>query len=188
MTAVTVGLLFLLSLFFAPLFGSVPQEATAPVLILVGAMMMGESKNIDWDSMASGIPAFLTIVMMPLTYSITNGIVFGLVSSFCFYFTTGEFIEDARALFRGRRGETEIFDEETASLVGGQGTGSSAGRTPDQRRGGSRGESFADNEILARRPSFFNATDSSKVEAYERWSKEVGNEKRKTTPRNSPQM
>ena len=79
LTAVVVGVLFLVSIFLAPLLGSVPKGATAPVLMLVGSMMMSESKNINWDDMASAIPAFLTVVMMPLTYSITNGIVFGLI-------------------------------------------------------------------------------------------------------------
>ncbi len=80
LTAVTVGVLFLLALFFVPVIVAVPAIATAPALIVVGAMMVGAIKDLDWKSMDEAIPAFLTIVMMPFTYSIAHGIVFGLVS------------------------------------------------------------------------------------------------------------
>jgi AGZA family xanthine/uracil permease-like MFS transporter len=56
---------------------AIPQVATAPVLVLVGAMMMGESTHIDWSSMITAIPAFLTIVIQPFTFSIANGIYAG---------------------------------------------------------------------------------------------------------------
>jgi len=94
LSACVIGLLFSISLFLAPLFGSVPEEATAPVLILIGAMMMGESGKIDWEHMHETLPAFLTIVMMPLTYSITNGMLFGMGASAAFYFTTGNIFRD----------------------------------------------------------------------------------------------
>lgn len=90
LTAVTIGSLFFCSVFLAPLFGTVPQTATAPILILVGAMMMGESKKIDWSNMKEAVPAYFTTVMMPFSYSITNGILFGIIMSFAFYFTTGD--------------------------------------------------------------------------------------------------
>ena len=92
LTAVVVGLLFFLSLFFAPLFGKVPTAATAPILILVGAMMIGESQHIDWADMSQAIPAFLTSMMMPFTFSIPNGILFGVGMSLTFFVTTGEFL------------------------------------------------------------------------------------------------
>lgn len=94
LTAVVVGLYFVASLFLAPLFSAVPELATAPVLILVGVMMMGESAKIKWENMMDALPAFLTILLMPLTYSITNGMIFGLLASFCFYITSGQFLTD----------------------------------------------------------------------------------------------
>jgi AGZA family xanthine/uracil permease-like MFS transporter len=105
LTSVVIGMHFLMSLFLAPLFGAVPEEATAPVLILIGALMMGEASKIDWESMDSALPAFLTIVMMPLTYSITNGMVFGMVMAFAFYITTGSAFRDIMKTIRGERGE-----------------------------------------------------------------------------------
>ncbi|MBQ1510851.1 MAG: NCS2 family permease, partial [Selenomonadaceae bacterium] len=80
LTAVTVSLLFLVALFFAPLIGLVPGFATAPSLILVGALMMSEVGNIDFKDFTEALPAFLTIIMMPLTSSIANGFAFGFVS------------------------------------------------------------------------------------------------------------
>ena len=80
LTAVTVAGLFLISLIFAPLVGLIPGEATAPVLILVGTMMMGEVVHIKFDDFTEALPAFLTIVMMPLTSSIAQGIAFGFMS------------------------------------------------------------------------------------------------------------
>ena len=80
LTAVTTGILFLLSLFFAPIFTAIPTQATAPVLILVGVMMASSLTKIDFSDFTNAIPAFLTFVMMPLTYSIANGIIFGIVS------------------------------------------------------------------------------------------------------------
>lgn len=68
LTAVVVGLLFLAAVFLAPLFEKVPTAATAPILILVGAMMIGESQHIDWADMSQAIPAFLTSMMMPFTF------------------------------------------------------------------------------------------------------------------------
>ena len=73
LTACVIAFYFLLSLFLSPLFGSVPNEATAPVLILVGVMMMGESSKVEWHDMSKAMPAFLTAIMMPLTYSIPTG-------------------------------------------------------------------------------------------------------------------
>ncbi len=79
LTAVVCGLLFLVALFFTPLVGLIPDAATAPALIIVGALMMEGVRNIDFSDFTEALPAFLTIVMMPFTYSIANGISFGLV-------------------------------------------------------------------------------------------------------------
>ncbi|MGX4598248.1 NCS2 family permease [Faecalimicrobium sp. JNUCC 81] len=80
LTAITTGLLFLLSLFFAPIFTSIPTQATAPVLILVGVMMASSLKEIDFSDFTNAIPAFLAFAMMPLSYSIADGIIFGIIS------------------------------------------------------------------------------------------------------------
>ena len=80
LTAVTVAVMFLISLLFAPLIGLVPGFATAPALILVGALMMGDVGKINFQDFTDGLPAFLTIIMMPLTSSIANGFAFGFIS------------------------------------------------------------------------------------------------------------
>lgn len=80
LTAVVTGILFLLALFFWPLASAVPSVATAPALIIVGAAMMTSVAKISWDNYREAIPGFLTIILMPLTYSIANGIAFGIIS------------------------------------------------------------------------------------------------------------
>lgn len=80
LTSITVGVLFLGTLFLAPLVQAIPAVATAPALILVGAMMMGALAEVDWRDPAEGIPAFLTVIIVPLSYSIANGLAFGIVS------------------------------------------------------------------------------------------------------------
>lgn len=80
MTALTTGVLFVLALFFAPIFLMIPGAATASALVIVGAMMMTPILEIDFNDMSNAIPAFLTIVMMPLSYSISEGIAFGMIS------------------------------------------------------------------------------------------------------------
>ncbi len=80
LTSVTVGLLFLGTLFVAPLVQAIPAVATAPALVLVGAMMMGALAEVSWDEPAEAIPAFLTAIMIPLSYSIANGLAFGIVA------------------------------------------------------------------------------------------------------------
>jgi adenine/guanine/hypoxanthine permease len=80
LTSVVVGLLFLACLFIAPIVGIVPTVATAPVLIIVGYFMMTIVKDINWGDPSIGIPALLTIGVMPFTYSITNGVGAGFVS------------------------------------------------------------------------------------------------------------
>lgn len=80
LTALVVAILFLLSLFFAPLFGSIPSAATAPALIMVGFFMMSPAKEIEWEDPTEGIPAFLCIAFMSFAYSIADGIMFGILS------------------------------------------------------------------------------------------------------------
>ena len=80
LTAVTVAVMFVISLLFAPLIGLVPAFATSPALILVGAMMMNGIKQVNFEDFTDGFPAFLTIIMMPMTSSIANGFAFGFVS------------------------------------------------------------------------------------------------------------
>lgn len=79
LTAVTCGICFLVALFFTPLIMLVPNAATSPVLIIVGALMMDAVRGIDFSDWTEGFPAFMTIILMPFTYSIANGISAGLV-------------------------------------------------------------------------------------------------------------
>lgn len=80
LTAVVVAILFLLALFFAPLAGSVPAFATAPALIFVACVMASGLAKIDWEDITECVPAVITAIMMPFTFSITNGIGLGLIS------------------------------------------------------------------------------------------------------------
>ena len=79
-TAITTGVLFIVALFLAPLVGAIPTFATAPALVLVGALMVGSAARISWDEPSIAIPAFLTIITIPLTYSIATGLSLGIVS------------------------------------------------------------------------------------------------------------
>ena len=79
-TAITTGILFLLAIFVAPVVGAIPDFATAPALILVGALMVAGAARIDWEEPRVAIPSFLTIVTIPLTYSIATGLSFGIIS------------------------------------------------------------------------------------------------------------
>ncbi|MHB1131847.1 MAG: NCS2 family permease [Chloroflexota bacterium] len=80
LTAVVVGALFLLAMFFSPIAAIVPAHATAPALIIVGFLMAGGVRDIPFDEMEEGLPALLTIAVMPFTYSITNGIGVGFIA------------------------------------------------------------------------------------------------------------
>ena len=79
LTAVTTAVLFLLALFLEPLFGSIPSAATAPALIIVGLMMVGPIREINYEDYSEGLPAFLTIVIMICASSISDGIMFGIL-------------------------------------------------------------------------------------------------------------
>ncbi len=80
LTAITTGVLFLIALFFAPYAQYIPSAATAPALIIVGALMMKPLTEIEWDDPVVAVPAFLTLIGIPLTFSIANGLAFGLTS------------------------------------------------------------------------------------------------------------
>ena len=87
--AIVTGLLFLLAIFVAPVIGAIPAFATAPALILVGALMVASAARIDWDEPRVAIPAFLTILTIPLTYSIATGLSFGMISFALLEIATG---------------------------------------------------------------------------------------------------
>ncbi|SCJ36885.1 Guanine/hypoxanthine permease pbuG [uncultured Clostridium sp.] len=80
LTACITGILFFISLFFAPLFVSIPAQATAPILILVGFLMASSILKINFEDFTDAIPAFITFVMMPLSYSVADGIMFGIIA------------------------------------------------------------------------------------------------------------
>jgi len=88
-TAIVTGLLFILAIFVAPFVGAIPDFVTAPALILVGALMLSGLGNIQWDEPRIAIPAYLTILMIPLTYSIATGLSFGLISYATLELATG---------------------------------------------------------------------------------------------------
>ena len=96
LTAVVAALLFIVAMLFIPFFAGIPSFATAPALILVGVMMMSAARMVDWDDPASAIAAFLTIVIMPLSFSIAEGLAMGLIAY------------PAIKAFQGKAGETTI--------------------------------------------------------------------------------
>ncbi len=79
-TAIVTGILFMASLFALPVIGAIPAAATAPALIIVGSLMMANVVDIDWKSPVIAIPAFLTLLMIPLTFSIANGLALGFIA------------------------------------------------------------------------------------------------------------
>ena len=91
LTALTTGVFFLIALVFSPIFLLIPSAATAPALIIVGFLMLSAAAEIDFKDPTEGIPAFLTIVMMPFTYSIAEGIVYGILSFVVLKAATGKF-------------------------------------------------------------------------------------------------
>jgi AGZA family xanthine/uracil permease-like MFS transporter len=93
LTSVVTGILFLLAIFFAPVVGVVPAYATAPALIIVGFLMMTIVKGINWDDFSTAVPVFLTIIMIPFTYSISKGIGYGFISYVLIKLGTGKFKE-----------------------------------------------------------------------------------------------
>jgi adenine/guanine/hypoxanthine permease len=90
-TAIVTGLLFIAALFLAPLVGAVPGAATAPALIVVGSLMMSQVNEIRWSEPVVAIPSFLTLITIPLTFSIANGLAFGFTSYALLKLLRGEF-------------------------------------------------------------------------------------------------
>ena len=80
LTAVATGLFFILTLFMMPLFKAIPENAIYPVLVMVGVLMFGELSHVNFKDTATAVSTFLIVLMMPLTFSITNGLAFGLIS------------------------------------------------------------------------------------------------------------
>ncbi|AEB77068.1 NCS2 family permease [Clostridium botulinum] len=93
LTAVSTAIMFAIALFLSPLFAIIPSAATAPALVLVGLFMMEPIKEIDLVDFTEAIPAFFTIIMMPLAYSISDGIAFGIVSYIFLKALTGKYKE-----------------------------------------------------------------------------------------------
>ena len=91
LTAFSTAICFALALFLSPIFLAIPGAATAPALIIVGVMMMGPVKTIHWDDYCRAIPAFLTIILMPLAYSISDGILIGVISYVICHAVAGKF-------------------------------------------------------------------------------------------------
>jgi len=90
-TAITTGILFLIAMFIAPAVGAIPAAATAPALIVVGSLMIAHAAEIPWADPVISVPAFLTIVTIPLTFSIANGLAFGFVAYTVLKIARGEF-------------------------------------------------------------------------------------------------
>ncbi|MFP4432666.1 MAG: NCS2 family permease [Spirochaetota bacterium] len=93
LTAVVTGLLFLPFIFLSPLLSFVPAVATAPVLVLIGIFMVKPLRKIQWDDFETSIPAFLALILIPLTYSITQGIIWGFLSYSAIKLLRGKFSE-----------------------------------------------------------------------------------------------
>ena len=93
LTAFSTAVCFALALFFSPIFLSIPSAATAPALFIVGVMMMPSIKRIHWEDYCKSIPAFVTIVMMPLAYSISDGILIGVITYVVTHAISGRFKE-----------------------------------------------------------------------------------------------
>ncbi|MFC9897195.1 NCS2 family permease [Nocardia sp. NPDC127579] len=93
LTSVVTGGLFCAAIFFTPIAAVVPIQAAAPALVLVGALMMTQARKIDWNDLEVAVPAFLTIALMPFTYSITNGVGAGLIAYVVIKAARGKFGE-----------------------------------------------------------------------------------------------
>ena len=91
LTAFSTAIFFILALFFSPIFLAIPGAATAPALIIVGVMMMPSIKTIHWEDYSKAIPAFVTIIMMPLAYSISDGILLGVIAYVICHAISGQF-------------------------------------------------------------------------------------------------
>lgn len=94
LTSVVVGVLFIATIFCAPVIQAVPSAAVAPALIRVGALMVGALGEVEWNDPLEAVPAFLTVVLTPLTYSIANGVAFGIIAHAVLRVTTGRVARD----------------------------------------------------------------------------------------------
>ena len=99
LTALVVGGCFVIAMFFSPLFLSIPSAATAPALIIVGLLMAEQIKNVDFDDFSESIPAFVCMLMMPLTYSISNGILIGMITYVLMNMICGKFRKLSPAMY-----------------------------------------------------------------------------------------
>jgi AGZA family xanthine/uracil permease-like MFS transporter len=99
LTALVVGGCFVIALFFSPLFLSIPSAATAPALIIVGLLMVEQIKNVNFDDFSESIPAFVCMIMMPLTYSISNGILIGMITYVLMNMICGKFKKLSPAMY-----------------------------------------------------------------------------------------
>ncbi|WP_250277648.1 NCS2 family permease [[Clostridium] colinum] len=99
LTSTVTGLLFLVSLIFSPIFITIPSFATAPILIIVGLFMIENVVKIDFSDYTEGLPAFITIIMMPFTYSIADGLVFGFLSYVFIKMLTGRAKEVNKVMY-----------------------------------------------------------------------------------------
>jgi AGZA family xanthine/uracil permease-like MFS transporter len=92
-TAIVTGALFAIALFVAPAVGAIPPAATAPALIVVGSLMMSVVAEVQWSDPEIGVPAFLTMMAIPLTFSIANGLAFGFTAFTLMKVLRGKFRE-----------------------------------------------------------------------------------------------
>ena len=99
LTALVVGACFVIAMFFSPLFLSIPSAATAPALIIVGLLMAEQIKNVNFDDFSESIPAFVCMLMMPLTYSISNGILIGMITYVLMNIICGKFKKLSPAMY-----------------------------------------------------------------------------------------
>ena len=99
LTALVVGGCFVIAMFFSPLFLSIPSAATAPALIIVGLLMAEQIKNVNFDDFSESIPAFVCMLMMPLTYSISNGILIGMITYVLMNIICGKFKKLSPAMY-----------------------------------------------------------------------------------------
>ena len=99
LTALVIGGCFVIAMFFSPLFLSIPSAATAPALIIVGLLMAEQIKNVDFDDFSESIPAFVCMLMMPLTYSISNGILIGMITYVLMNMICGKFKKLSPAMY-----------------------------------------------------------------------------------------
>ena len=99
LTAFTIAVCFAAALFFSPLFLAIPSAATAPILIIVGMMMFSNVRELPLDDWSEAIPAFITITVMPLAYSIADGILIGFISYVVINLICGNFRKLSPAMY-----------------------------------------------------------------------------------------